>query len=157
MGVLLVGAQVTRVQAQTGGQVETPLRCQVEAALRRDLDDVQAMNGQPARLQMQSVDLNGDGRADAIALMDHPFSCGSRGCAVHVFVVEDASLRRVGDILANDELKRRRIRAIVFAAARSGAVSTAVPRKWKGAVRGAGPSVPKPLGSAPREAVDAAA
>lgn len=89
-------------QAQTAGQVEPALRRQVEAALRRDLDDARAMNGQAARLQMQSVDLNGDGRADAIVLMDHPFSCGSRGCAVHVFVAEGAGLRRVAEILAND-------------------------------------------------------
>lgn len=60
------------------------------------------MNGQAARLQVQAVDLNGDGQADVIALMDHPFSCGAGGCAVHVFVVESGRLRRVGDILAND-------------------------------------------------------
>lgn len=88
--------------AQGSAAVDPSLRRLVEAELRRDLDDARAMNGQAARLRLQSVDLNGDGRSDVIALMDHPFSCGSRGCAVHVFVVDGARLRRVGDILANE-------------------------------------------------------
>ena len=96
------GLPLTSAQSQTSAQIDPALRRQVEAALRRDLEDARAMNGQAARLQMQSVDLNGDGRSDAIVLMDHPFSCGSRGCAVHVFVAEGAGLRRVGDILANE-------------------------------------------------------
>lgn len=87
--------------AQPAAPVDPALRRQVEAELRRDLNDARAMNGQPARLEMQSIDLNGDGRADVIVLMDHPFSCGSGGCAVHVFVSEGIQLRRVGDILAN--------------------------------------------------------
>ena len=88
--------------AQAPGAVDPGVRRLVEAELRRDLDDARAMNGQSARLRLQSADLNGDGRSDVIALMDHPFSCGSRGCAVHVFVVEGSRLRRVGDILAQE-------------------------------------------------------
>lgn len=105
--IILVAASAlarsfTPAQAQTSDQLDPALRRQVEAALRRDLEDARAMNGQAARLQIESVDLNGDGRADAIVLMDHPFACGSRGCAVHVLVTEGTGLRRVGDILAND-------------------------------------------------------
>jgi len=96
------GLPLTSAQSQTSAQIDPALRRQVEAALRRDLEDARAMNGQAARLQIQNVDLNGDGRSDAIVLMDHPFSCGSRPCAVHVFVVEGSGLRRVGDILANE-------------------------------------------------------
>lgn len=88
--------------AQGSAAVDPGLRRLVETELRRDLDDARGMNGQSARLRLQSVDLNGDGRSDIIALMDHPFSCGSRGCAVHIFVVDGSRLRRVGDILANE-------------------------------------------------------
>ena len=102
LSVMALGFPLLSAQAQTGGQVDPALRRQVETALRRDMEDARSMNGQAARLQVQSVDLNGDGRADAIVLMDHPFSCGSRGCAVHVFVTEGSGLRRVGDILANE-------------------------------------------------------
>jgi hypothetical protein len=102
LSVMALGFPLLTAQAQTGGQVDPALRRQVETALRRDMEDARSMNGQAARLQVQSVDLNGDGRADAIVLMDHPFSCGSRGCAVHVFVSEGSGLRRVGDILANE-------------------------------------------------------
>ena len=102
LSVTALGFPLLSAHAQTSGQIDPALRRQVEAALRRDLEDARAMNGQAARLQIQSVDLNGDGRSDAIVLMDHPFSCGSRGCAVHVFVAEGAGLRRVGDILANE-------------------------------------------------------
>ena len=102
LSVTALGFPLLSAHAQTSGQIDPALRRQVEATLRRDLEDARAMNGQAARLQIQSVDLNGDGRSDAIVLMDHPFSCGSRGCAVHVFVADGSGLRRVGDILANE-------------------------------------------------------
>ena len=70
--------------------------------LGRDLADAYAANGQRAKLQLQGLDLNGDGQQDAIVLVDHPVYCGSRGCAVHVFVGEGSALRRVGDILASE-------------------------------------------------------
>ena len=88
--------------AQAPVAVDPGVRRLVEAELGGDLDDARTMNGQSARLRLQSVDLNGDGRSDVIALMEHPFSCGSRGCAVHVFVVEGSRLRHVGDILAHE-------------------------------------------------------
>lgn len=90
------------LEAQPAGPVDPALRRLVEAELRRDLADAFAMNGRPAQLVIQGVDLDGDGRVDAIVLMDHPYSCGSAGCAVHVFISEGSRLRRVGEFLANE-------------------------------------------------------
>jgi hypothetical protein len=104
-GILLLIGLISMdgiVHAQSSGTIGPSLQRMVEAELKRDLDDARAMNGQAARLQLQSLDLNRDGQADVIARIEHPFSCGSHGCAVHVLVAEAGLLRRVGDILAND-------------------------------------------------------
>lgn len=99
MFALLPTAQAMAQGASAG---DASLRRQVETVLGRDLDDAYAANGQRAKLQLQGLDLNADGQQDAIVLVDHPFYCGSRGCAVHVFVREGSTLRRVGDILASE-------------------------------------------------------
>lgn len=91
--------------APSGAQGTRPARemldAQVEDTLQRDISDARAMNGEAPALRIQRVDLNGDGQLDAIVLVDHPLTCGSGGCAVHVFVSETGRLRRVGDFLAH--------------------------------------------------------
>jgi hypothetical protein len=100
--LMLVLFPPAQALAQGVSAGDAKLRSQVETLLGRDLADAYAANGQRAKLQLQGLDLNGDGQQDAIVLVDHPVYCGSRGCAVHVFVGEGSALRRVGDILASE-------------------------------------------------------
>ena len=79
-----------------------PAGAQVEAEFQRDISDALAMNGEAPALRIQRVDLNGDGRLDAIVRVEHPFTCGSGGCATHVFVSDAGRLRRVGSFLAHE-------------------------------------------------------
>lgn len=43
-----------------------------------------AMNGEPLRLDLTFVDLDGDGQPEAVVRLDHPAFCGSRGCAIDI-------------------------------------------------------------------------
>lgn len=74
-----------------------------------------AMNGEPLRLDLTFVDLDGDGRPEAIVRLDHPAFCGSRGCAIDVirfgadrivvlgaFIAHEAALR-------HDAMTQRRL------------------------------------------------
>lgn len=42
------------------------------------------MNAESLRLDLTFVDLDGDGKPEAIVRLDHPAFCGSRGCAIEV-------------------------------------------------------------------------
>lgn len=70
----------------------TPRKDEFEAVFRERLlshyaeDDkaARAMNAAPLRLGTTFVDLDGDGKPEAIVRLDHPAFCGSRGCAIEV-------------------------------------------------------------------------
>jgi hypothetical protein len=105
-GAMIVAFLLALVAASAGAQgvrqSGDALVAQVEAELQRDISDARAMNGEAPAIRIQRVDLNGDGRLDAIARVEHPFTCGSGGCAVHVFVSDAGRLRRVGSFLAHE-------------------------------------------------------
>jgi hypothetical protein len=101
ISALLLAPPCASAGAQGTAPAKDALEVQVEAELQRDISDARAMDGEAPALRIQRVDLNGDGQFDAIVLVEHPLTCGSGGCAVHVFVSEAGGLRRVGDFLAH--------------------------------------------------------
>ncbi len=80
----------------------------LEAILRERLvrhyaeDDkaARAMNGEPLRLDITFVDLDGDGKPEAIVRLDHPVFCGSRGCAIDVVRFEGGRIVILGAFVA---------------------------------------------------------
>lgn len=82
----------------------------LEAILRERLarhyaeDDKAArtMNGEPLRLDITFVELNGDAVPEAIVRLDHPVFCGSRGCAIDIVRFEGDRIVVLGAFVAYD-------------------------------------------------------
>jgi hypothetical protein len=65
-----------------------------------------AMNGEPLRLDITFVDLDGDGKPEAIVRLDHPAFCGSRGCAIDVVRFEADGIIVLGAFIAHEAAPR---------------------------------------------------
>jgi len=87
-----------------------PRQHDFEATFRQHLvrhyaeDDkaARALNGEPLRLDVTFIDLNGDGQSEAIVRLDHPAFCGSRGCAIDVVRFEGDRIVVLGAFIAHD-------------------------------------------------------
>lgn len=92
------------------GNACAPRKDDFEAVFRERLvshyaeDDkaARAMNGEPLRLDLTFVDLDGDGQPEAIVRLDHPAFCGSRGCAIDVVRFEGGRIVVLGAFIAHD-------------------------------------------------------
>jgi hypothetical protein len=47
------------------------------------------------------VDLNGDGIPEALARIESPYSCGTRGCTAYVLDLSGSAARSIGDFTAH--------------------------------------------------------
>jgi len=91
-----------------------PQKDKFEAVFRERLvrhyaeDDkaARALNGEPLRLDLTFVDLNGDGQPEAIVRLGHPAFCGSRGCAIDVIRFEGGRIVVVGAFIAHEAALR---------------------------------------------------
>ena len=91
-----------------------PRKDNLEAVLRERLvrhyaeDDkaARAMNGEALRLDITFIDLDGDGKPEAIVRLDHPAFCGSRGCAIDVVRFGDDRFIVLGAFIAYEAVLR---------------------------------------------------
>ncbi len=60
-----------------------------------------AMNGEPLRLDITFVDLDSDGKPEAVVRLDHPAFCGSRGCAIDVVHFQKNRIDVLGSFVAH--------------------------------------------------------
>ncbi|MEL3888963.1 hypothetical protein V6B08_01720 [Ferrovibrio sp. MS7] len=96
-----------------------PRQHDIEATFRQHLvrhyaeDDkaARAMNGEPLRLDLTFVDLDGDGQPEAIVRLDHPAFCGSRGCAIDVLRVQEDRIVVLGAFIAYEAALRHDVMA----------------------------------------------
>ena len=92
----------------------TPRNDDFEATFRQHLvrhyaeDDkaARAMNGEPLRLDITFVDLDGDAKPEAIVRLDHPAFCGSRGCAIDMVRFGDDRIVVLGAFIAYEAALR---------------------------------------------------
>lgn len=84
------GARATRAAPQRGAADDEALRTALEAQIPDGIPDV--------RYFRSFVELNGDGRDEAIAYLVGPQVCGSGGCDTFVFSETDAGYRLVCEI-----------------------------------------------------------
>lgn len=80
---------------------DAPLRTRLERHYAEEMRTALAMNGEPLRLDIEFIDLNGDAVPEAIVRLDHPAFCGSRGCAIDVLRVQDGRIAVLGAFIAH--------------------------------------------------------
>jgi hypothetical protein len=69
------------------------------AFLAQDIADARS-NGSNPKVFLTLVDLNGDGILEALARIESPDQCGSRGCTAYVLDLSGPTARSIGDYSA---------------------------------------------------------
>lgn len=69
------------------------------AFLAQDIADARSSGSNP-KVFLTLVDLNGDGIPEALARIESPASCGTRGCTAYVLDLSGPTARSIGDFTA---------------------------------------------------------
>ena len=75
-------------------------RAKAMAFLAEDIADARGSGSNP-KVSLTLVDLNGDGIPEALARIESPGSCGTRGCTAYVLDLSGPSARSIGDFIAH--------------------------------------------------------
>lgn len=87
-------------------EFETVSRARLVSHYAEDDKAARAMNGEPLRLDITFVDLEGDGTPEAIVRLEHPAFCGSRGCAIDVVRFRGDRIVVLGAFIAHEAALR---------------------------------------------------
>ena len=78
---------------------DSSYRAKAMAFLAQDIAD--ARSGSNPKVFLDLVDLNGDGIPEALARIESPDSCGTRGCTAYVLDLSGPTARSIGDFAAH--------------------------------------------------------
>jgi hypothetical protein len=79
---------------------DSSYRAKAMACLAQDITDARSSGSNP-KVFLNLVDLNGDGIPEALARMESPDSCGTRGCPAYVLDLGGPTARSIGDFTAH--------------------------------------------------------
>ena len=79
---------------------DSSYRAKAMAFLAQDITDARSSGSNP-KVFLNLVDLNGDGIPEALARMESPDSCGTRGCPAYVLDLGGPTARSIGDFTAH--------------------------------------------------------
>jgi hypothetical protein len=91
------GKQAATVPAQPMPETRADTkayRAKAMAFLMEDMDD------KKPKISLDLVDLNGDGIPEALARIESPSECGTRGCTAYVLDLSGPGVRSIGDFTA---------------------------------------------------------
>jgi hypothetical protein len=79
---------------------DSSYRAKAMAFLAQDIADARSSGSNP-KVSLNLVDLNGDGIPEALARIESPYSCGTRGCTAYVLDLSGPTARSIGDFIAH--------------------------------------------------------
>ncbi len=91
---------MTSACAPRKDEFETGFRARLVRHYAEDDKAARAMNGEALRIDITFIDLDGDGRPEAIVRLDHPAFCGSHGCAIDVMRFQESRIVVLGAFIA---------------------------------------------------------